>query len=136
MTKRDHIESLLAQRDPKLFMQGGCHVFAEALRSRFGYDSFAIKRGQNYRHVYCKGIQLAVDGSGRRHEDHILDEFVHFEGVGGFSRDMALKFRVPFTMADAMSTDRGLLVDTKFLMEAREFADEHIAAHDDVYKNA
>jgi len=127
--KRDYILSLLQRRDPKLFMEGGCHIFARALRRIFGYSVYGIKKeNRKLSHVYCVGQNGAVDLRGKRPEDDILSHYQPYES--DLSRDRLLRTRMKLDVDRLTSADYesyGLLSEPSFEASALAFADQHIA---------
>jgi hypothetical protein len=137
-TKMDHILRLLDSRDPRVFAEGGCHIFAMALQRRFGYRAYGLRK-QNHRlsHVYCLGKSNAVDAKGKRPEDELLFDWQDYEG--GFSRMFSLARRIELdfdNLREEHWQTHGLLSEPLFVDSGLRFASDYIAANESKYANA
>lgn len=129
---------MVESRDPRVFSHGACHIFAYALRLRFGYATYGVKKTtKSYSHVYCLGQQFAVDVSGRKSEDDMLANWQQYEGF--YSRADSVRLREPVDCERLFQSDyavTGLLSEKKFIDAASLFADEIVASNLAMYEKA
>lgn len=137
-SKKDYIFHLLQRRDPQLFMEGGCHIFARALRRKFGYAVYGIRKAKGkLSHIYCLGQRSAVDFKGKRLETDILWDYQDYPGH--FCCAYSLQTRIPLPVDILTKTDYeayGLLFEPTFEAAGMQFAEDYIAEHELLYANA
>ena len=122
---------LLEHPDTRLFRAGGCHVFALALRSLYGYPLLWVKEdGNRYDHVACDA------GGG-----HVLDFFGTFT-YGEYVRSEKLRSRPiefePIEEAEVrgrfvLGDGHGYYAHPDFMLPATERANSWIMKHHEYF---
>lgn len=122
---------LLEQSDTVLFRAGGCHVFALALRSLYGYPLLWVKEdGKLYDHVACDaGDGYVLDFFGTfSHEEYVRSEKL-------YSRQIEF---VPIEEAEVKSrfvleAGLGYYAHPDFMLPATERANTWIMKHHEYF---